>query len=119
MYAPETLVTSNVLLQIWHIDPKGDSGPPCHDKGNWKLHIRHWSIKPPVWWYSFKWKHLERCAYCGKRGSKELGRVDTSDGRRHYHSSCLGEQSQAYHRHDPNTCWNCKSKREAVNSPEG
>lgn len=111
MYAPETQITSNKLFQLWHIDPKGDSGPPCHDAGNWKLHVRHWHFKRPVWIYSLMWKHLVKCGWCGNRGNKELGRVDVSDhDGKHYHSKCISEKSRHYHSHDPATCWNCKSR---------
>jgi len=70
MWAPETQITSNKLFQLWHIDPKGDSGPPCHDPGDWRWHIRHWEFKPPSWYYSMKWRWFRKCYICGKRGRK-------------------------------------------------
>lgn len=89
MNAPETLITSNKLFQLWHIDPKGDSGPPCHNGGNWKLHIKHWHFKIPVWIYSFRWNHIEKCASCGQRGSQKnpVNNCDW-DGSKHWHSGC-------------------------------
>lgn len=107
MRAPETLITSNPLFQLWHVDPKGDSGPACHDPGNWKLHVKHWVFKRPIWMYSFKWKYIQQCGWCGERGNKYLGRVDVTNHRNHYHSKCLSEMSKQYHEHDPTKCYNC------------
>lgn len=113
MNAPETLITSNRLFQLWHIDPKGDNGPACHDPGNWKLHVKHWHFNIPIWMYSFRWKHIEQCGWCGKRGSKALGRVDTSNHRNRFHSRCLSEMHRWYHDHDKTTCWPCQHRAKA------
>ena len=100
------------FIDIWHTDPKGDAGPACHGRKHWKWHIHHMSISP-VFWYNFRQKHITRCAWCGKKSSKELGRVNHSDHRTVYHSQCMSEHSKAWHAHDPATCWNCKQRRYA------
>lgn len=97
------------LLDIWHTDPKGDIGPPCHGRKYWKWHIHHMSVKFPPW-YDFKQKHINKCAWCGKKYNKELGRVNHSDGRRVYHSQCSTEAHKAHHAHDPRGCYNCSGK---------
>ncbi len=84
MYAPETLITSNKLFQLWHIDPKGDSGPPCHEAGDWRLHVRHWHFNLPVWIFTFRAKHTRKCYVCGRRGHKR-NPVNLLDGRGQKH----------------------------------
>jgi hypothetical protein len=115
MNAPETLITSNKLFQLWHVDPKGDSGPPCHDKGNWKLHVRHYDFKYPTWFYVFRRNKITRCAYCGDKGTKSNPvNFSNYDGRVSYHSGCLAKQSKHFHMHDPATCWPCQQKAKAT-----
>lgn len=57
------------LIAIWHVDPKGDIGPPCHYKG-WKFHIWHWRIKFPIF---YKWRRrlTTRCYSCGGRSTSK------------------------------------------------
>lgn len=97
------------LIDIWHTDPKGDVGPPCHGRKYWKWHIHHMSVRFPVWG-NFKQKHITKCAWCGKKSSKELGRVNHSDHRTVYHSACMSEKSREYHAHDPKGCYACSGK---------
>lgn len=97
------------FIEIWHRDPLGDIGPPCHGRRWWKLHIHHMSISPSFW-YDFRQKHITRCAWCGKKSSKELGRVNHSDGRTVYHAQCSSEAHKALHAHDPRECYNCSGE---------
>lgn len=97
------------FIDIWHTDPKGDAGPPCHGRKFWKWHLHHLSISPSFW-YNFRQKHITKCAWCGKKSSKELGRVNHSDHRTVYHSACMSEKSREYHAHDPKGCYNCSGK---------
>lgn len=97
------------FIEIWHTDPLGDAGPACHGRKHWKWHIHHMSISPSFW-YDYRQKHITKCAWCGKKSSKELGRVNHSDGRTVYHSSCQSEQHKAHHAHDPRGCYNCSGK---------
>lgn len=94
------------FIEIWHTDPKGDIGPPCHGRKFWKLHIHHMSISPSFW-YDFRQKHITRCAWCGKKSSKELGRVNHSDGRTVYHAACSTAAHKALHDHHPAECYYC------------
>lgn len=102
LYFPE-------IIGIWHTDPLGDVGPPCHGRKWWKYHLTHLSIQW-TFWQSFVQNHITKCAWCGKKSSKELGRVNHSDGRTRYHAECSSEASNAYHAHDPYKCYPCKQK---------
>lgn len=94
------------FIEIWHTDPLGDAGPACHGRKHWKWHIHHMRVSPSFW-YDFKQKHITKCAWCGKKSSKELGRVNHSDGRTVYHATCSSEASKAHHAHDPRGCYAC------------
>jgi len=94
------------FIDIWHTDPLGDAGPACHGRKFWKWHIHHLSISPSFW-YDFRQKHITRCAWCGKKSSKELGRVNHSDGRTVYHAACQSEAHKHFHSHDPRGCYAC------------
>lgn len=94
------------FIEIWHTDPLGDAGPPCHGRKFWKWHIHHLSISPSFW-YDFRQKHITRCAWCGKKSNKELGRVNHSDGRTVYHAQCSSDARRHLHDHDPRQCYNC------------
>lgn len=100
------------FLQVWHTDPLGDAGPACHGRKHWKWHIHHMSISPSFW-YDFRQKHIARCAYCGKKSSKELGRVNHSNGVRFvaYHSSCMSKMHKEHHEHDPRGCYACSGSK--------
>lgn len=99
------------FIEIWHTYPKGDAGPACHGRKHWKWHIHHMRIAPSFW-YDFRQKHITRCAHCGKKSSKELGRVNHSYGVRgvSYHSACMTAHSNAIHEHDPRGCYRCSGK---------
>lgn len=94
------------LVDIWHTDPRGDAGPACHGRKHWKWHIHHMSIQ---WTFIQRYiqRHITKCAWCGKKSSKELGLVNHSDHRTVYHSKCMSEKSKEFHRHDPQGCYNC------------
>jgi hypothetical protein len=97
------------FIEIWHTDPLGDIGPPCHGRKWWRLHLHHMSISPSFW-YDFRQKHITRCSWCRKKSSKELGRVNHSNGTGIYHSKCMSEFSEYYHSHDPRGCYACSGK---------
>lgn len=94
------------FIEIWHTDPLGDAGPACHGRKHWKWHFHHMRVSPSFW-YDFRQKHITKCAWCGKKSSKELGRVNHSDGRTVYHATCSSEASKAHHAHDPRGCYAC------------
>lgn len=100
------------FIEIWHTDPLGDAGPACHGRKHWRWHIHHMSISPSFW-YDFRQKHITRCAWCGKKSSKELGRVNHSNGIRGvvYHSECMSEFSKHHHAHDPRGCYACSGSK--------
>lgn len=97
------------MVDIWHTDPKGDAGPACHGRKHWKWHIHHMSVKLPIY-YDFMQKHVTRCSWCRQKSSKELGRVNHSNGTGVYHSKCMTEYSTHYHQHDPRGCYACSGK---------
>ena len=105
------------FIELWHIDPLGDAGPPCHGRKYWKWHIQHMKLRL-TFWQSFKQRHITRCAWCGNKSNAEQGRVNHSDHRTVYHSKCMSEKNAAYHAHDPLTCWGCKhaAEQEALRS---
>lgn len=109
------------IIEIWHTDPLGDSGPACHGRKHWKWHFNHMRIRLSFW-YDFLQAQIDRCAWCGKKSTGkmangELGRVNHSDGRATYHSACLDAKNNAYHAHDPNKCWNCEQNTKVVYLP--
>lgn len=57
------------IIDIWHIDPTGDHGPPCAAGPHWRWHIHHWRVRivPLI---HLRRRLLTRCAWCGDRGTK-------------------------------------------------
>lgn len=103
LYFPE-------IIGIWHTDPLGDAGPPCHGRKFWKFHIQHMSIQWSFW-QNFVQKHITKCSWCGGKSNKEQGRVNHTSGHMRCHALCLSAFINSLHDHDPATCYMCKQKR--------
>lgn len=98
------------MVDIWHVDPRGDAGPACHGRKHWKWHIHHMRIQWSFW-QSFVQKHITKCAWCGNKSNKEQGRVNHATGHMRCHAKCLSQYIDSMHEHDPATCYNCKQKK--------
>lgn len=99
------------IIGIWHTDPRGDVGPPCHGRKYWRWHIHHMSVKP-TFYYAFIQRHITKCAWCGNQSNKDQGRVNHRTGNITCHAECLSTYIESLHSHDPSTCYRCKRLKE-------
>lgn len=98
------------LITVWHKDPLGDVGPPCHNRRHWRLHVHHMKIHFDFWnaWWR---RHFTHCAWCNGRWSKDdpLNFGIMGDDRT-FHQGCLTKYTNQIHAHNPNDCWPCQHK---------
>lgn len=80
------------LIDVWHVCPEGDHGPPCVDadgtrREGWRWHVHHWRIRVRPWQRFKRWAFAE-CEVCGH--GFDWGQVAIQHGGGIAHQECTG-----------------------------